>query len=201
MSVMEKISKLLKNGCNDALLNYICDNYDEIECELNGDEYKEPKKHNYDFCVACNKEMSLDSQKSILVCTKCGLCEYYPVYVTSYNQSMKPLRRKCINKRSDNFKAIPNQFFNGEKQLVPDDVMKANRNETNNKTNILYNYEIPLTIPILECILKRNKMTKYKNGIYYIFFKINGQPFPYVMAREYNMMLNAFNVVSSIYDK
>ena len=34
MSVMEKISKLSKNGCDDALLNYICDNYDEIECEL-----------------------------------------------------------------------------------------------------------------------------------------------------------------------
>ena len=79
--------------------------------------------------------------------------------------------------------------------------MEAIRNETNNETNILYNYEIPLTIPILECILKRNKMTKYKNVIYYIFFKIYGQPFPYVMAREYNMMLNALNVVSSIYDK
>ena len=74
---------------------------------------------------------------------------------------MKPLRRKCIYKRSDNFKAILNQFFDGGKQLVPDDVMKAIRNETN-KTNMLYNYEIPLTIPILECILKRNKMTKYK---------------------------------------
>ena len=105
MSVMEKISKLSKNGCDDALLNYICNNYDEIECELNGDEYKEPKKHNYDFCVACNKEMLSDSQKSILVCTKCGLCEYYPVYVTSYDHSMKPLRRKCIYKRSDNFKS------------------------------------------------------------------------------------------------
>ena len=61
MSVMEKISKLSKNGCGDALLNYICDNYDEIKCELNGDEYKEPKKHDYHFCVACNKEMLLDS--------------------------------------------------------------------------------------------------------------------------------------------
>ena len=62
MSVMEKISKLSKNGCNDALLDYICENYDEIDCELNGDEYKEPKKYNYDVCVACNKEMLLDSQ-------------------------------------------------------------------------------------------------------------------------------------------
>ena len=68
--------------CDDALLNYICDNYDEIECELNRDEYEESKKHNFNFCVACSKEMLLDSQKSILVCTKCGLCEYYPVYVT-----------------------------------------------------------------------------------------------------------------------
>ena len=98
LSVMEKISKLSKNGCDDALLDYICENYDEIECELNEDEYKESKKHNYDFCVTCNKEMSLDREKSILVCTKCGLCEYYQVYVT-YNHSMEPLRRKCMYKR------------------------------------------------------------------------------------------------------
>ena len=43
MSVIEDISKLSKNGCDDALLNYICENYDEIECELNGGEYEEPK--------------------------------------------------------------------------------------------------------------------------------------------------------------
>ena len=59
MSVMDKISKLSKNGCDGAL--YICDNYDDIQCELNGDEYEESKKHNYNFCVACNKEMLLDS--------------------------------------------------------------------------------------------------------------------------------------------
>ena len=59
MSVMDKISKLSKNGCDDALLNYIYDNYDEIECELNEDEYEESKKHNYNFCVAYNKEMLL----------------------------------------------------------------------------------------------------------------------------------------------
>ena len=31
MSVIEEISKLSRNGCDDALLNYICENYDEIE--------------------------------------------------------------------------------------------------------------------------------------------------------------------------
>ena len=106
MSVMEKTSKLSKNGCDDALSDYICENYDEIECDYTCE-------HDYDFCVARNKEILLDSQKSTLVCKECGLCEYYPVYVTSYNHSMKPLRRKCIYKRSDNFKAILNQFFYG----------------------------------------------------------------------------------------
>ena len=69
------------------------------------------------------------------------------------------------------------------------------------ETNILYNYTIPLTIPILECILKRNKMMKYKNSIYFIYFKLKGQPLPYITITEKDMMLNMFNVVSNIYDK
>ena len=162
MSVIEEISKLSKNGCDDALLNYICDNYDEIECELNGGEYEEPKKYNYNFCIDCNLEMLIDYRKSTLVCMNCGLCRYYPVYVTSYNHTIKQLRRKCIYKRLDNFKVILNQFFYGGKQFVPDDVMNAIRNEIHDRDNILYNYDIPLMIPILECILKRNKMAKYK---------------------------------------
>ena len=195
---MEKISKLSKD---DALLNYICENYDEIECELNGDEYKKPKKHKRNFCIDCNLEMLIDYQQSILVCTKCGVFEYYPVYETSYNHPMKPVRRKCVYKRYDIFETILNQFFYGEMQLAPDDVMKAIRNEICNRDNILYNYTIPLKIPILECILKRNKMMKYKNSIYFIFFKLKSQPLPYIMITEKDMTLNMFNVVSNIYDK
>ena len=182
------------------LLDYIYENYDEIECELNGDEYKEPK-HNCNLCIDCNTEMTIDYQKSILVCMKCGLCEYYPVYVVSYNHMMQPLRRKYIYKRSDNFKVILNQFFYSGKELVPDDVMVAIRDEIHDGTNILYPYEIPLTIPVLECILKRNELTIYKDSIYFIFFKLSGVPFPHIMIKEYNSILNVFNVVSSIYDK
>ena len=83
------------------------------------------------------------------------------------------MRRKCVYKRSDNFKGILNQFLHGGKQLVPDSVMYTLWNEIPNRDNILYNYTIPITIPILECILNRNKMVKYKNSIYYIFFKLN----------------------------
>ena len=149
----------------------------------------------------CKLRKIVDYERSILVCTKCGLCEYYPVYVVSYNHTMQPLRRKCIYKRSNNFKVILNQFFHGGNRVVPDDIMKTIRNEIHDGTNILYPYEIPLTIPILECILQRNELTMYKDSIYFIYFKLSGGSLPHITVKEYNTILNAFNVISSIYDK
>ena len=202
MSIIEGVSIMSKSGCSDMeLLEYINEHFDEIECELNGDEYKEPKKHKRNFCIDCNLEMLIDYERSTLVCTKCGVFEYYPVHVQSYNHMMRYSRRKCIYKIYDNFKVILNQFFYGGKRVVPDDVMETIRDEIRDETNILYPYEIPITIPILECILKRNKMMKYKNSIYFIFFKLKSQPLPYITITEKNMMLNVFNVVSNIYDK
>ena len=199
MSVIEEILRMSKSGCgNKELLEYVCDNYNEIECELNGEEYKEPK-HNRNLCIDCNMEMTIDYQKSALVCTKCGLCEYYPLYVTSYNHTMQPLRSKCVYKRSDNFKVMVRQFFYGGKKLVPDDVMETIRDEIHDETNILYNYTIPITIPVLECILKRNELMMYKGSLYYIYFKLSGKSFPHITTKEYNSILNVFNVVNSIY--
>ena len=43
MSIIEEVLWMSKSGCSDKeLLEY--KHYDEIECELNGEEYKEPKK-------------------------------------------------------------------------------------------------------------------------------------------------------------
>ena len=64
----------------------------------------------------------------------------------------------------------------------------------------MYPYEIPLTIPILECILKRNELTMYKDNIYFIYFKLSGESFPHITT-YCNTILSVFNVVSSIYDK
>ena len=199
MSILETISKC--GYTDEELLEYIDEHYDEIECELNGEEYKEPKKRDRYFCMGCKLRKIVDYEKSILVCTKCGVFEYYPVNMTSYNHTIRYSRRKCIYKRYDNFKVILNQFFYGGNRVVPDDVMKTIRNEICNRDNILYNYTIPLTIPILECILKRKKMMKYKNSIYFIYFKLKSQPLPYITITEKDMMLNMFNVVSTIYDK
>ena len=199
MSIIEEISRMSKSGHNDReLLEYIDKHYDEIECELNGDEYKEPK-HNRNLCIDCNMEMTIDYQKSTLVCMKCGLCEYYPVYVTSYNHTMQPLRRKCFYKRSVNFKVILNQFFYGGKKLVLDNVMETIRDEIHDETNILYNYTIPLTIPILECILKRNELTMYKGSLCHIYFKLSDKSFSHSSQQKNTIQYSTHSTLSVAY--
>ena len=79
--------------------------------------------------------------------------------------------------------------------------MEMIRDEIHDETNILYNYTIPITIPVLACILRRNELTMYKGSLYYIYFKISGKSFPYITTKEYNTILNVFNIISSIYDK
>ena len=202
MSFIEEISWMSKSGFSDIeLLEYIDKHFDEVECEFNGEVYKEPKKRDHNFCMDCKLRKIVDYERSTLVCTKCGLCEYYPVYVASYNHTMQPSRRKCIYERSDNFKVILNQFFYGGNRVVPDDIMETIRDEIHDETNILYPYEILITIPILECILKRNELTMYKDSINFIYFKLSGGYFPHITTKECNTILSVFNVVSSIYDK
>ena len=153
MSILETISMMSKCGYTDKeLLEYIDKHYDSIECELSGEVHEEPKKFDHYFCMGCKLRKIVDYEKSTLVRTKCGVFEYYPFYVSSYNHMMQPSRRKCIYKRYDNFKVILNQFFYGGKRVVPDDIMETIRDEIHDGTNILYPYETPLTIPILECI-------------------------------------------------
>ena len=149
----------------------------------------------------CKLRKTVDYERSILTCTKCGVFEYHRVYVSSYNHTMQPSRRKCIYKRSDNFKVVLNQFFYSGKRVVPNDVVVAIKDEICNETNILYNYTIPITIPILECILKRNELIMYKDSIYFMYFKLSGGSSPHITTKEYNMMLKVFDVVSTIYDK
>ena len=46
MLVIEEVSRMSKSGYTDIeLLEYINEYYDEIECELSGEVYDEPKKH------------------------------------------------------------------------------------------------------------------------------------------------------------
>ena len=61
MLYTEEVSWMSKSGYSDIeLLEYIDKYYDEIECELNGEVYKEPKKHDHNFCMDCNVVKTID---------------------------------------------------------------------------------------------------------------------------------------------
>ena len=65
MSILETISMMSKCGYTDKeLLEYIEKHYDEIECELNGEVYEEPKKRDRYFCMGCKLRKIVDYEKS-----------------------------------------------------------------------------------------------------------------------------------------
>ena len=83
MLYREKILWMSKSGYSDIeLLEYINKHFDEIECEFIGDECKEQKKRDRYFCMGCKLRKIVDYERSTLVCTKCGVFQYYPVYVS-----------------------------------------------------------------------------------------------------------------------
>ena len=60
MSFMEEVSRMSKSGYSDIeLLEYIDEHFNEIECELNGEEYKGPK-HNRNLCTDYNMVKTID---------------------------------------------------------------------------------------------------------------------------------------------
>ena len=70
MSFIEEVSRMSKSGYSDIeLLEYINKHFDEIECELNGEEYKEPEKHDRNLCIDCNVVKMIDYERSTLVRT------------------------------------------------------------------------------------------------------------------------------------
>ena len=60
MLLKEEVSRMSKSGYSDMeLLEYINEHFDEIECELNGEEYKEPK-HDRNLCIDYNRVKMID---------------------------------------------------------------------------------------------------------------------------------------------
>ena len=53
MSSLETISTMSKCGYTDRELSEYIDKKYEIECELNGEEHKDPKKPDRYFCMGC----------------------------------------------------------------------------------------------------------------------------------------------------
>ena len=68
MSVIKAISMMSKCGYSDrVLLEYIDKHYDEIECELKREEYKEPKKRDHYFCIGCKLRKTVITKNDLIL--------------------------------------------------------------------------------------------------------------------------------------
>ena len=187
MLFKEEVSRMSKSGYSDMeLLEYINEHYDEIECELNGEEGWEPKKRDHYFCMGCKLRTIEDYERSTLVFAL--NVEYLSTILFMCHHTII----RC-NLQEGNAYTRDMIIMTLWKRLGLEYMMKLTYN--------LYNYIIPIMIPILECILKRKGLTMYKSSLYYIYFKLSGVPFPHINTKEYNTMLTVFDVVSTIYDK
>ena len=94
------------------------------------------------------------------VCPSCGVC--------GDESTITHKKRKCIYKRDEYFQSKIGKFSCRKPLKIPDSVIRLSEGELYNSDNILYYYfqVDSLTIPILEQLLKKNKLMRYKRNIY-----------------------------------
>ena len=124
------------------------------------------------------------------ICPSCGVCGdniFVVGYSRGYDEStLIHKKRKCIYKGNEYFRSKIGKFLCREPLKVPDRVMQLLEGALHNSDNILYCYSQvdSLTMPILEQLLKKNKLMKYKRDIYSLYFTLTKKTPPQLSIRE-----------------
>ena len=101
----------------------------------------------------------------------CGVCSY-DICVIGYNEpTVMHKKRKCIYKRNEYFQSKIGKFLCREPLKIPESVIRLIEGDLDNKL-CYYSQVDSLTIPILEQLLKKNKLMKYKRYIYNLYFAL-----------------------------
>ena len=112
-------------------------------------------------------------------------------------------KRKCICKRDEYFQSKIGKFLCREPLKIPDSVLRLIGGELCNSDNILYCYSQvdSLTTPILEQLLKKNKLIRYKLDIYNIYFALTKKTPPRLSMRECQKAEMYFKLINKLYNK
>ena len=116
----------------------------------------------------------------------CGVCGD-DICVIGYDESTVMHKKwKCIHKRDEYFQSKIGKFLCREPLKIHGSVIGSSEGELPNSDNILYNYSQvdSLTIPILEQLLKKNKLMRYKRDIYNMYFALTKRTPPRLSIRE-----------------
>ena len=101
------------------------------------------------------------------------------------------------------FRLKVGKFLCQEPLKIPDKVMQLLEGELHNSDNILYCYSQvdSLTIPILEQLLKRNELMRYKGNIYNLYFTLTKKTPPQLTIRECQKAEMYLKLINKLYRK
>ena len=126
------------------------------------------------------------------------------VFIAGYDESeFIHKKRKCIYKRDEYFQSKIGKFLCQEPLKIPDRVMRLLKGELHNSDNIVYCYPQvdSLTIPMLEQLLKRNKLMIYKCDMYNLYFTLTKKAPPQLTIRECQKAEMYFKLLNKLYQK
>ena len=160
------------------------------------------KKIDFRYCQECNMERIM-YPLGFYVCPSCGVCGDNTLVVGYGASTLIHKKRKCIYKRDEYFQSKIGKFLCREPLKIPDRAMRLLEGELHNSDNILYHYSQvdSLTIPILEQLLKKNKLMRYKCDIYNLYFTSTKKTPPQLTIRECQKAEMYFKPVNKSYTK
>ena len=117
----------------------------------------------------------------------CGVCGNH-IFVVGYGESkIIHKKKKCIYRRDEYFRSKVGKFLCGELLKIPDSVIRLLKGELHNSDNILYCYSGGLTddtYSIIEQLLIKNKLMRYKCEIYNLYITLTKKAPPRLSIRE-----------------
>ena len=166
-------------------------------------EAKEKKIHLYQHCEKCYVERIMYPRLGFYICPSCGVCSD-EICVIVYNElTFMHKKRKCIYKKDEYFQSKIGKFLCREPLKIPDSVILLLEGELDNSDDMQYFYSQvdSLTIPILEQLLKKNELMRYKRDIYNLYFVLTKKTPPRLSIRECQKAEMYFKLINKLYKK
>jgi len=142
-------------------------------------------------CPVCDNPMVKRTPWGNDICYECGAFYDTPEFVITNLNYGKTIQKRAY-KRLDHFKEVLYQFQGKEGRQIPADVFDKV------KASIGKDKEHITTLDIKQC-LRRLKLGKYVENIFYIDHVLSGTPLPYIRREVEDKMVRLFKQVERIF--
>jgi hypothetical protein len=185
-----KYNILTKKELHQKYMSLIDKDY-ELEEEIQED--------NYDICSYCNTDMLLNTNTSLLICSKCGVQEAIILDIDkpSYKDPPKEMTSFCY-KRINHLNEFLAQFQAKETTDIPESLyneimLEIKKERITNMTEI--------NCDKMRLILKKIKRNEYYEHVPYIINQLNGLPPPIISSEIEEVIRNMFKEIQMPFEE